>query len=191
MAQRAQDLAEEIGEKDRTIIFFDWLSYKQREALLCEADVGVMLHSVHIETRYSIRTRIFDYFWACLPILITAGDVTSEWVEQYKLGEVVASQHVEDTARALSRLLEKPKSAWVQAFSPLQEIFSWTQTVEPLRHYCLQAGTYLYRTSHHASRQSFGWKTGLARARYILSNEGWRALVTRCWGFIKWKISQR
>ena len=38
MAQRAQDLAEEIGEKDRSIIFYDWVSYKQREALLCEAD---------------------------------------------------------------------------------------------------------------------------------------------------------
>ncbi len=164
MAQRAQDLAEEIGEKDRSIIFYDWVSYKQREALLCEADVGVMLHSVHIETRYSIRTRIFDYFWACLPILTTAGDVTSEWVEQYRLGEVVASLDVDDTAQALSRLLEKPKSTWVQAFAPLQEMFSWTQVVEPLRHFCLQGGTSLYRTSRQSSKQSSDWKTGLARA---------------------------
>jgi hypothetical protein len=191
MAQRAQDLAEEIGEKDRTIISYDWLSYKQREALLCEADVGVMLHSMHIETRYSIRTRIFDYFWASLPILITAGDVTSEWVQQYGLGEVVAPQNVDDTSQALSRLLEKPKSAWVQAFAPLQEIFSWTQVVEPLRRYCLQGGTSLYRTSHQVSGQSSGLKTRLARARYILNREGWRALVSRSWGFIKWRISQR
>jgi hypothetical protein len=150
-----------------------------------------MLHSVHIETRYSIRTRIFDYFWASLPILITAGDVTSEWVQRYGLGEVVAPQNVDDTSQALSRLLEKPKSAWVQAFAPLQKIFSWMQVVEPLRRYCLQGGTSLYRTSHQVSGQSSGLKTRLARARYILNREGWRAFVSRSWGFIKWRISQR
>jgi glycosyltransferase involved in cell wall biosynthesis len=191
MAQRAQNLAEEIGEKDQSIIFYDWLSYAQREALLCEADVGVMLHSVHIETRYSIRTRIFDYFWACLPILITAGDVTSEWVEQYRLGEVVAAQDVEITAMALSRLLEKPKSAWAQAYGPLHELFSWTQVVKPLLHFCLQGDTSLYRTSPQTSKHSSDLKTGLARARYILKNEGWPALVSRCRDYLKWKISQR
>jgi hypothetical protein len=191
MARRAQDLANEIGEKDRTIIFYDWLSYQQHEALLCEADVGVMLHSIHIETRYSIRTRIFDYIWACLPILITTGDVTSEWVEQYSLGEVVSPQNVEETSLALSRLLNKPKSAWGQAFTPLQNIFSWTHVVEPLRQYCLQGSTSLYRTSHTVPEQSSDFKTGLARARYILNREGWRALVRRSWGYIKWKISQQ
>jgi Glycosyl transferases group 1 len=191
MAQRAQDLANEIGEKDRTIIFYDWLSYKQREALLCEADVGVMLHSVHIETRYSIRTRIFDYIWACLPILITTGDVTSEWVEQYNLGEVVAPQNVEDTSQALSRLLDKPKSDWGQAFTPLQNIFSWTHVVEPLRNYCLQGGSSPYRASRNVPGQSSSLNAGLARARYILNREGWRALVSRSWGYIKWKLSQR
>lgn len=191
MAQRAQDLANEMGEKDRTIIFYDWLSYQQREALLCEADIGVMLHSVHIETRYSIRTRIFDYIWACLPILSTTGDVTSEWVEQYGLGEVVPPQDVEETAQALSRLLEKPKNAWVQSFALLQDLFSWTRVVEPLRRYCLQGGTSLYRASRQVSSQSSGLKTGLARARYILNREGWRALISRSWGFIKWRISQR
>ena len=64
MPGRVEALAAEIGEKDRSILFFDWLSYTDREALLAEADIGAMLHPVHVETRFSIRTRVLDYLWA-------------------------------------------------------------------------------------------------------------------------------
>jgi hypothetical protein len=63
MAERAERLAAELGHKDHTIFFLEWTPYDEREGLLCEADVGVTLHPKQIETRYSIRTRVFDYIW--------------------------------------------------------------------------------------------------------------------------------
>ena len=43
-------LADQLGERDRTIFFYEWLSYDEREALLSEADVGVTLHAHHIDS---------------------------------------------------------------------------------------------------------------------------------------------
>jgi hypothetical protein len=44
MADETLALAAEIGEKERTIFFYEWLPYEEREALLCEADIGVTFH---------------------------------------------------------------------------------------------------------------------------------------------------
>ena len=54
MAQKAIDLAREMGELDKSILFFEWLSTHEREALLNEADVGVVCQPRSIETRYAL-----------------------------------------------------------------------------------------------------------------------------------------
>jgi GT2 family glycosyltransferase/glycosyltransferase involved in cell wall biosynthesis len=131
-------LATEIGEKERTIFFYEWLPYDQREALLCEADIGVTLHPPYVETRYSIRTRILDYLWARLPVLVSEGDVTSEWISQYGVGQVVPPLDVEALTQALTEMLDKPKSSWASAYEPFRDSFRWSQVVEPLRRYCWQ-----------------------------------------------------
>jgi hypothetical protein len=67
MAQKAVDLAREMGELNKSILFFEWLSTHDREALLCEADVGVICQPRSIESRYALRTRVLDYFWVKYP----------------------------------------------------------------------------------------------------------------------------
>ena len=86
MADQTVALAVEIGEKDRTVFFYEWVPYEERESLLYESDIGVALHPPHVETRYSIRTRVLDYLWARLPVLVSDGDVTSDWIRQYGVG---------------------------------------------------------------------------------------------------------
>ena len=133
MTQRAISLAEEIGQKDQTIIFLEWSSYEDREIILREADIGVTLHPVHAETRYSVRTRVMDYLWAMLPTLITEGDTTSQWVQEYELGMVVPPNDPGLVAKSLIALLDKSKSDWVPAFQKIHDRFSWGQVVNPLR----------------------------------------------------------
>jgi glycosyltransferase involved in cell wall biosynthesis len=195
MVTQAQTLAEEIGEKDKSIIFFEWLSYQDREALLCDADIGITLHPVHIETRYSIRTRILDYLWAQIPIVVTDGDITSEWVRQFKIGEVVPQFDVEAVARALISILSKPKDSWAPAFEPLGERFSWSRVVSPLRKYCSQ-GSYApdreYRQEIKENQVSTNkWRVRWARARFILRAEGWRSLSHRTWRYLQWRLANR
>ena len=193
MADKTEKLAKEIGEKGRTILFFEWLAYEEREALLCESDVGVTLHPIHVETRYSLRTRVLDYFWARLPVLITDGDVTSEWVRQYGLGEVVPPFDVDAVARSLIAILDRPKSAWAPAFEPLRETFQWSQVVQPLLRYCLEGGYAPDRQDRGAPPahpSGNGTASHLARAWHIWHTEGGRMLMHRVWRHIQWRLGR-
>jgi len=194
MAARAIALAKELGEKDRSIFFYEWLAYEDREALLCEADIGVTLHPLHAETRYSIRTRILDYFWAGLPTLVSDGDVTSEWVRQHQLGRVVPPKDVNAVAQALNELLSQPKSTWAPAFARLAEVFAWPQVAAPLRRYCLSGPSALSNrspTGHSPlSTTRFPISTLLARARAIWRAEGTGVLLHRLWRYVQWRLSR-
>jgi glycosyltransferase involved in cell wall biosynthesis len=192
MAARAESLAESLGEKDRTIFFIEWLSYEDRESLLCEANVGVALHPLHLETRYSIRTRVLDYLWAGLPVLVTEGDVTSQWVAQGGLGRVIPPLDSAAASQALIELLSQPKSAWAPAFAGVRETHTWLRVIAPLRQYCL-SGTpapdrNAGRSSPPGSRPA--WHSNLARARFIWRREGFRALLHRLRRYLQWRISR-
>ena len=139
MALETIELAEKIGEKDKTIVFIDWLAYADHEASLCEADIGVTFQPDHIETRYSIRSRVVTYFWTHLPSLISDGDITADWVRQYRVGCVVKPGNVEDVAKTLDEMLKVNKEEWSPNFEPMEEQFIWPNVVAPLRNYCLNA----------------------------------------------------
>jgi len=193
-AEEAQSLAGEIGEKDKTIIFFEWLSYKEREALLCEADIGVTMHPVHIETRYSIRTRMMDYLWAKLPILVTEGDITSEWVREFEIGEVVPPFDVDAVAQALKSILSESKDTWQPGFEHFDATFDWKQVVMPLRKYCLQGAPAPDRENRDLPAEdgfvsAGSWKANWARARFIFRSEGWSGLTHRTWRYIQRNIA--
>jgi GT2 family glycosyltransferase len=194
MAQKAVKLAQELGELDRTILFFEWLSFEDREALLCEADVGVAIHPVHVETRYSIRTRVLDYFWARLPVLVTEGDITSQWVREQGLGKVVPHFDEQAVASALVSILDCPKAEWSPAFEPLVDQHRWSRVVEPLRRFCLEGQVApdreLIRAGSSPNSAGVGWRWRWSRARYILRKEGPRALVHRIWRYTQWRLSQ-
>lgn len=137
MAVQAQALAAEIGERDKTIFFIDWLPYAEREGALVESHVGAVLHTPHLETHFSVRTRVMDFVWGRLPVLIADGDVMSAWVQANGLGKVVPPQDVEATAAALIALLRQPKADWDAAFDAVTHSVQWRNVVEPLRRYCL------------------------------------------------------
>ncbi len=137
IAGRAEALARETGVLGESVVFIDWVDLDQREALLVEADVGVSLHPLHVETRYSVRSRIMDYFWARLPVVLTAGDVASEWAEQHGVGRVVAPGDQRAVERALVEILGKPRESWARPYRELVESLDWSRVVDPLLQYCL------------------------------------------------------
>ena len=191
MAQKAQKLAAEIGEKDRSIIFIEWVSYQERETLLSEADIGVAMHPIHVETRYSIRTRMLDYLWARLPILVTDGDITSEWVRQYNLGVVVPPFDPQAISTGLNLLLDRQKADFSQAFEPLFERYRWSSVIEPLKRYCLEGSYAPDRQKRSAQTEPEPLeRSNLARAIYIFRTEGPKALLHRLWRHLQWRLSR-
>ncbi len=176
MAARTLARAKESGLVGEKILFFDWLSVPEREALLCESHVGVVAHPAHIETRFSLRTRVFDYFWARLPVLTTAGDVVSEWVSDYGVGEVVTPGQAAEMAAALDALLLKPRADFSDRFDAIHARFSWENQAEPLRRFCL-SGTFAEDKPWLANRVDIK----MSRIERILRQEGLGALFKAGW----------
>lgn len=139
MATQARSLAAELG-LEGTHVFFNngWVPYDERASYLLESDIGVSCHLEHIETTYSYRTRVLDYFWAELPVIVTRGDALSQLVEERGLGITVEPGDVEGFASAIIRMLEDEELARESRLniSKLGPELSWGQIMRPLDRFC-------------------------------------------------------
>jgi hypothetical protein len=132
---RSRALASDLGVLDRHVFFNpEWVEYAERESYLLEADAGVSTHHAHIETTFSFRTRILDYLWAGLPMVVTAGDHFADLVEREGLGVVVPADDVAALAAAIDRVLYDP--AFAQAardnVARVRLDYAWDRVLEPL-----------------------------------------------------------
>lgn len=135
IVREAFDLATSLGVEGREVIFNDtWVPYDRRGAYLAEADAGVSTHHVHVETTFSFRTRILDYLWAGLPMVVTEGDGFAELVEAEQLGIVVPAEDVDALADALVRVVADSTEAheWRGNVARVRERFSWEVVLQPV-----------------------------------------------------------
>lgn len=139
MLRRARALAKERGLTGRHVFFNEsWVDYDRRADWLLEADFGVSTHLDHLETRFSFRTRILDYFWAGLPILCTAGDTLSDLIERENLGFTVPALDVDGMATALLKLATDAggREARAQRVREAAQQLTWERAAAPLVRFC-------------------------------------------------------
>jgi GT2 family glycosyltransferase/glycosyltransferase involved in cell wall biosynthesis len=128
-------LAEELGVLDKNVFFNDsWVEYDDRQNYLLEADAGVSTHFAHVETTFSFRTRILDYLWARLPIIVTEGDHFADLISREGLGLVVSAEDADGLADAMERVLFDPEfaSACIQNIERVRVDYLWSNTLDPL-----------------------------------------------------------
>lgn len=139
MTNKAIELAEELGIKDKYIFFnMDWVDYEDRQNFLLESYGGVSCHFKNLETRFSFRTRILDYLWARLPIIATEGDYFASEVEKHNLGLVVGYENTEDMKNALIKLCDDKEfyencRANIDTY---RENYKWDKVTKPLIDFC-------------------------------------------------------
>lgn len=141
-ADEAGRLSGELGLLGRHVFFLDrWVPYDERRQLLLAADVGVSAHHTHLETRYSFRTRILDYFWAGLPVITSTGDALADVIEQHGAGAAVAPGDHAAFAQALEHLLADGarRAACGAASLALAEELRWSNVAAPLVEFCRTA----------------------------------------------------
>jgi glycosyltransferase involved in cell wall biosynthesis len=81
IVKESVDLARELDVLDSSVFFNEnWVDYAERHNYLLEAAAGVSTHMSHVETTFAFRTRILDYLWAGLPMIVTEGDSFAELV---------------------------------------------------------------------------------------------------------------
>jgi glycosyltransferase involved in cell wall biosynthesis len=140
--RQAVELAAEMGLLGTHVFFGDaqtpagWVPYEEWQNYLLEADVGVSLHVDSLEAELAFRSRIMDYIGAGLPMVITAGDATSEIVERFGLGIAARAGDVAGVARAIDRLLDEPRTARSAQFARARAALSWAEVAQPLVDFC-------------------------------------------------------
>jgi hypothetical protein len=135
IVSECRGLAKELALENKSVFFNNsWVDYSQRQNFLMEADIGVSTHHDHIETTFSFRTRILDYLWAGLPMVLTEGDHFAELVEKEGLGIVVPAEDPSALASALEKVLyDREFAAAARAnVARVREEFYWERVLEPL-----------------------------------------------------------
>jgi GT2 family glycosyltransferase/glycosyltransferase involved in cell wall biosynthesis len=128
-------LAEKLGVLDSAVFFNEsWVDYANRHNYLGEADAGVSTHFAHVETTFSFRTRILDYLWAELPMVVTEGDHFAELVEREGLGIVVPSADVAALEAAIERVLYDDgfRREARANIARVRAAYEWSNVLEPL-----------------------------------------------------------
>ncbi len=154
-----RSLATQLGLLDQHVFFGDWVPYNERANYLLEADIGVSLHTDHLEARMAYRTRQLDYIWAGLPMIVTEGDVMAERVRAWGLGEVVGYGDLEGLINAILRLLgaEGGRARFATAMQRAATVLTWEVAARPLAAYCANP--------HHAPDRMAGTvNAGLSRS---------------------------
>jgi GT2 family glycosyltransferase len=198
IARETMEAARIIGEEGKSIHFIEWLSYPDHQALLRESNVGVTLQPDHLEAHFSIRTRVVDYFWSGLPTLVSEGDITADWVREFKVGEVVKVADVQGVASALIRMLGRSREDYSSGFIKLRNTFLWNKLVDPIRQYCLNgdpaADLIMTRRSLKSGQQTrMGVQpdSPVGKALHIARSQGLGAMLRRTLYHFKWMLSKR
>ncbi|PRY68901.1 hypothetical protein B0I08_103106 [Glaciihabitans tibetensis] len=165
-------LARELGTLDNSVFFNDsWVDYSERENYLMEADAGVSTHFSHIETTFSFRTRILDYLWAGLPMVITEGDHFAELVARESLGIAVEAGNVAGLTAALEKILfdEDFIRQSRENIARVREQYRWDNVLEPL--------VTFVASPHSAADRAVGSRSDAprrGRPRQRIKRSGWR-----------------
>lgn len=139
MAEEAYKLATSLGLVGTSIFFNqDWVAYEERGKYFQAADVGVSIHRIHFETRFSFRTRMLDYIKYELPILCTEGDYFADLVKEKNLGLVVPEGDIASLREAILDLASSPekRAAMKLNLRLIKKEFTWEKVSEPLGAYC-------------------------------------------------------
>jgi GT2 family glycosyltransferase/glycosyltransferase involved in cell wall biosynthesis len=142
----SRELAATLGVLDQSVFFNDsWVDYADRQNYLLEADAGVSTHYSHVETTFSFRTRILDYLWAELPMVVTEGDHFADLVRAEGMGIVVPAQDVDALTDALEKILFDPKFAAAAKanIARVRQWYTWDVVLAPLVDFVADA--------HHAA----------------------------------------
>lgn len=139
IATELRELSGRLGLTGTHVFFNEgWVPHDERHRWFSDADIGVSCHFQHLETAFSFRTRILDYLWAGLPIVVTDGDGFADLVRQDNLGAVVAAQDDQALAVALTRLLRDAglRAECAARSSAAAQGFAWPTVLRPVVDFC-------------------------------------------------------
>ena len=186
-------LARDLGALDRSVFFNEtWVDFDDRQNYLLEASFGASTHQSHVETEFAFRTRILDYLWAGLPMVVSDGDSFADLVRDEGLGIVVPAGDEPALEAALERLLTDGEFV-TEARSNVarvREQFYWEGVLAPLVEFVQSprhAADYpqnrrLAKRGSGGNHKPYGLRHDISMAWHHLVNSGPGAVTSRIRG---------
>jgi len=118
--------------------FEPWAPYEQRGAFFDRFAIALLTFPRSVETDLSMRTRVYDYLWAGLPIVTSPAPGTDEILLRYGAGSVVDSSGADAFAHELVAILSDPSRYAAMSSGGRRFVaeHQWGETLEPLRAFC-------------------------------------------------------
>lgn len=121
---------------DAFVRFEPWVGYEQRGAFLDRFAAALITFPQSLETDLSMRTRVYDYLWAGLPIVTSSAPGTDEVIRKYGAGIIVRSDAAADFADALVRAVGPEHDRLAAGTEHFVAAHQWSDTLAPLRRFC-------------------------------------------------------
>jgi glycosyltransferase involved in cell wall biosynthesis len=134
----AMQLADNLGLTGRHVFFGDWVAYADWPNVLLESDVALSLHCDTLETRLAFRSRVLEYLWAGLPVVLTRGDATAELAVAYGVAWTVAAGDDAGVAAAILAALAADHRTRTAAAERARRELTWEAAAAPLAAFCLK-----------------------------------------------------
>ena len=127
--------------KNYTFVRFSpWVAYDERGAYFDRFTMALLTFPRSIETDLAMRTRVYDYLWAGLPIVTSSAPGTDELLERYCCGSVVRRDDAETFAAEIVNILtDRPLyERMVDGTRSFVLHHQWNRTLKPLVDFCAE-----------------------------------------------------
>lgn len=115
--------------------FEPWMEYERRGEFFDRFSIALLTFRQSLETELSMRTRVYDFLWAGLPVVTSSAPGTDELLERYRAGHVVRSESARDFADAIVKCDGKPMREGAARFVHDHQ---WPLVLAPLLEFCRQ-----------------------------------------------------
>ncbi|MEM4310941.1 MAG: glycosyltransferase family 4 protein [Nitrososphaerales archaeon] len=139
--QEAINKAKAMELLGKTVFFIDWVPFELLEQIYLESDVAINLHGLHLETIFSLRTRVIDSLWAGLPVISTTGDELAELINKHKAGISVPPYSHHHVQEAILTILNDKNLRDLMASNSRRlaiDKFAASSAAKPLNEFCKQ-----------------------------------------------------
>jgi len=134
-AEKTLRLAEKSGLIGKNIFFAPWLPFTERDNYLCECDAGIVSSPDIPEANFFLKTRIYDYLWADLPVILGDNEAFSSLIKEKELGVIAKCGEADDWARVIIGLYrDKKKQNRIKSnIKNIKKEMIWDKTLGPVR----------------------------------------------------------
>lgn len=140
-AKQSLALAKKLRLINKNVFFLeDWVPYAERANFLLDSNIGVVSSPDIPEANLFFKTRIYDYLWAGLPLILNDCEAFAPLVKDRGLGLVVKTGDAHAWAKNI-QLLAKDKKLTGRIIKNIKKYkreIGWEKTLKPVRDFALK-----------------------------------------------------